>query len=67
MEFQQSIQQRFEKIFDINFIFKISLRKIEIDNEKGIEIKREITDVKSVPIKNGSAPNLLFIGSQSLK
>jgi hypothetical protein len=52
------------KIFEIVLFFKISLKKIEIDSEKGIEIKRDRTEVRSVPIIKGSAPNLLFTGSQ---
>lgn len=52
------------KILKIVLFFKISLKKIEIERENGTEIKRDIIDVRRVPIIKGNAPNLLFTGSQ---
>ena len=41
---------------------KYSPRKIEMAKEKGRQISRERKDVKSVPARNGNAPNSLDTG-----
>jgi len=54
------------KKFEINPSLKYSPRKMEMAMEKGMEIKRAIIDVISVPYKKGRAPNFSREGSQCL-
>ena len=45
-------------------LVKYSPKNIEMEREKGIEIKRAKKEVKRVPTRKGSAPNRLNTGSQ---
>ena len=45
---------------------KYSPRKMEMAREKGTQISRERKEVKSVPTRNGNAPNSLETGSHVL-